>query len=246
MSDLLESYDLSVDELVEFYRRLNKPITYPDGMVTSLGIIYWGRDEHFAALADSILCLKAEGIYKFSTLLESIKTPGRMKQFSKKTGISPAILRILKHDLELWFPRPVPLAMLEPIQHHSAYFDQLAAVGISNQLQMVSSAQTPQSRRALSKRTGVPMKAVVEIAKCCDLYRMGSNLRHIRAQIYFDMGLDTWQKWASMTSEEIIRMFINYIQQHDLDAVRLVPWPKEVRNGIEWARQHLKVFAVEW
>ena len=246
MRGILDSYDLNIDELIEFYRKLNEPITFPDGMVTSLGIIYWGREEHIASLESAIPRLKAEGIQRFSELLETIKTPGRMKKLAQCTGVSQEILRILKHDIELWLPKPVSLREIEPIQKYAEYFDRLAFLGITDQLQMISSAQTLQARESLSQQTSIPLEVIVEIVKCCDIYRTGSNLKHIRTRIYYDMGLDTWQKWANSTSEEIIEMFTEYIKQHDLEAVRLIPWPKEVRNGIEWAMLHLNIFAVEW
>lgn len=246
MRDILDSYDLDIDGFVEFYRKLNEPIAFPDGMVTSLGIVYWGRDEHIPSLASAIPRLKEEGIQRFRELLEAIRTPGRMKKFSQRTGLSQALLRVLKHDIELWLPKPVSLSALEPIQKYSGYLDTLAAEGVGNQLQMISRGQSSQSRQALSKQTGIPLEVIEEIVRCCDVYRMGSNLTHIRARIYYDMGLDTWQKWADSTSEEIIAAFAEYVESHGLEAVRLVPWPKEVRNGIEWAKHHLSVYAVEW
>jgi hypothetical protein len=57
---------------------------------------------------------------------------------------------------------------------------------------------------------------VVELVKYADVYRLGSNLAHIRTRIYYAMGLDTWQKWANLTSEAIIAMFADYVRQHDL------------------------------
>jgi len=43
MNSILDSYDLRVDELPEFYCKLNEPVHFADGMVTSLGIVYWGE-----------------------------------------------------------------------------------------------------------------------------------------------------------------------------------------------------------
>lgn len=246
MPNIANAYNLSVDQLPAFYQKLNKPIVYPDGMVTSLGIIYWGREKHLADLEDTIPCLKAKRIDRFSELLEAIQTPGKMKKMAQVTGISGGLLRVLKHDIELWLPKPVPLVMLEPIQQHSAYWDALAQVGIADQMQMLSVGQTPQSRQEISTRTCIPGGVVSNITRCCDIYRTGANVNHIRTRIYYDMGLDTQQKWAESTSEAIISRFTEYIQQHGLTTERLVPWPKEVRNGIEWAKMHLSIYAIEW
>ncbi len=246
MSDVFDSYNLDIDELPEFYRKLNEKITFPDGMATSLGIIYWGREEHIAALEGAVPLLEAEGIRRFDELLEATRTPGRMSKFAQRTGISQDLLRILKHDIGLWFPKPVSLEELEPFQKHPEYLEAFARLGVENQLQVISSGQTSPGRQALSRQTDISLETIVEIVKYCDVYRMGSNLSHIRTKIYYDMGLDTWQKWANMTSEAIIAMFTDYVKQHNLEEVRLVPRPKEVRNGIEWAKHHLSIFEVEW
>jgi len=246
LNRILDSYDLRVDELPEFYRKLNEPIHFADGMVTSLGIVYWGKAEHTAELGSALPALKAAGIGRFRELLEAVRTPGRMQKFGQSTGISAGLLRVLKHDLSLWLPKPVPLQAIDLLQVQAVYWASLARAGIGDQLQMISACQTPQMRASLARQAGIPPDALAEIARCCDMYRMGTNLSHIRARIYYQMGLDTWQKWASSTSEEIIGRFTEHLQQQGLEEVRLIPWPKEVRNGIAWARLHLSIFAVVW
>lgn len=244
--NIFNAYDLPVDQLVDFYRKLNETIVYPDGMVTTLGIIYWGREKHLPELEQAVPRLKSAGISRFSELLEALRTQGKMRKYAQGSGISGDLLRVLKHDIELWLPKPVPLAELEPIQKYAACWEALAGLGIHDQLQMLTVGQTPHSRQALSAQSGIPGDIVKEIVRCCDMYRTGANLKHIRTRIYYDMGLDSQQKWADSTSEEIIARFSAYIQQPGVEAMRLVPWPKEVRNGIEWARLHQSVFRIAW
>jgi hypothetical protein len=102
VNDIFAAYNLDIDDLGEFYRKLNEKITFADGMVTSLGIIYWGRDDYIPALSGAIPQIKAEGIHRFSELQDALRTPGRLKKFAQQTGLSPQILRILQHDLDLW------------------------------------------------------------------------------------------------------------------------------------------------
>jgi len=98
----------------------------------------------------------------------------------------------------------------------------------------------------MSLQAGLDGATTAEAVKVCDYFRTGQNLRHIRAQIYYEMGMDTWQKWAEQTSEAIISQFTQYVQDRSLEGERLIPWPKEVRNGIEWAKRHLEIYAVQW
>ncbi|MBN1920704.1 MAG: hypothetical protein JW892_05630, partial [Anaerolineae bacterium] len=62
----------------------------------------------------------------------------------------------------------------------------------------------------------------------------------------YAMGLDTWQKWAESDAASIIARFAVYLEAHPQAGERLVPFPKEIRNGIEWARLHLETFTVQW
>lgn len=246
MNSLMEAYDLPVEGLVPFYQRLNQPIAYPDGMLISLGIIYWGRDEHLAAIEKSIPLLVENSLFRFTAVLKTIKTPAGAQKLAAKTGIPLAILRILKHDFELWLPQAVPLSQFAWFNNNPQALDALARIGLTDQLAVISAGQTPVQRQAVAQQSGLDAVSVAEGVRLCDFYRSGKNLEHIRAKIYYAMGLDTWQKWAEVTAEDVIALFTRYVKENNLASERLVPWTKEVRNGIEWARRHLEIFAVEW
>jgi hypothetical protein len=246
VSAVFDAYNLHIDTMVEFYQRNNQTITYPDGMTTSLGIIYWGRDEHLVEIEQAIPRLIENGAPRFNDVWQATKTPARSKKLSEQTGITKEILRILNHDIALWLPKAVPLDQFEWFQNHSDCMNALSRFGLVDQLAVISAGQTPAQRVTLTLETHFDGTTTDEIVKLCDYYRTGKNLNHIRAKIYYDMGMDTWQKWAEQTSDAIISMFTAYIQQNALEGERLIPWPKEVRNGIEWAKMHLEVYAVQW
>jgi hypothetical protein len=109
LNTAFEAYNLELSQLVQFYQKLNQPITYSDGMTTSLGIVYWGRDEHLPELELAIPIIREAGPNRFHDLLESIRTPTRAREFAETTGISTSLLRILKHDIAMWLPISVPL-----------------------------------------------------------------------------------------------------------------------------------------
>jgi hypothetical protein len=246
MSAIFDAYNFQVSSLLEFYQRLNQPIEYPDGMTTTLGIIYWGRDEHLEKIENAIPRFKEYGLEKFNDVLNAAKTATRARKLSEQTSVPAAIIHILKHDIELWLPQAISLDQLAPLSRHTANLKAFVQAGLGFQLDVISAGQTPLQRADLSKQTGLDLLAVDELVKLCDIYRIGKNLGHIRSRIYFAMGLDSWQKWAEQSSDCIIAMFSEYIKGNHLDSERLIPWPKEVRNGIEWAKRHLEIFAVEW
>jgi hypothetical protein len=246
MSAIFDAYDLQVDSMVEFYQRINKVITYPDGMTTSLGIIYWGRDEHLAEIERAIPRLIENGMPRFNDVLQAIRTPIRSKKLSEQAGIPKEILRILKHDIELWLPKSVSLDQIEWFQNNLDCLNAFSRIGLDDQLVVISAGQTPSQREKITLQTNLDIAIADEIVKLCDYYRTGKSLQYIRAKIYYDMGMDTWQKWAEQTSAAIISMFTEYIQENHLEGERLIPWPKEVRNGIEWAKMHLEIYSVQW
>lgn len=246
MNSVFDAYNLRVEELVNFYQRLNRVITFPDGMATTLGIIYWGREEHLAEIEKTVPVLIRNGMTRFSDVLQALRTPAGMRKAKEKSAISSQILRILKHDLGLWLPTAIPLAQLDWFINHPFCLEGFSCLGLQDQLAVISAGQTQAQREALVSQTQLTQTIVEESVKYCDYYRTGKNLGQIRASIYYDMGLDTWQKWTAQTAETIIESFTLYIHENPRVGERLIPWPKEVRNGIEWARIHQEIFSVQW
>lgn len=246
MNAIFTAYDLPVDNLVAFYQRLTQPIRYPDGMVTSLGIIYWGRDEHLAEIDAAIPRLLENGLARFSAVVQAVRTPAQARKLAERAGISPETLRILKHDLELWLLQTVRLDQFEWFQENPPVGIAFAQIGLADQLVLISAGKTPPMRLALARQTNLDPLVIAEAVRLCDFYRTGKNLEHIRAKIYYAMGMDTWQKWVEANAEDIIALFTQYVQVNHLEGERLVPWPKEVRNGIEWAKLHLEIYTVAW
>ena len=65
----------------------------------------------------------------------------------------------------------------------------------------------PSQREKITLQTNLDAATTDEIVNLCDYYRTGKNLHHIRAKIYHDMGMDTWQKWAEQTSQVSLTLF---------------------------------------
>jgi hypothetical protein len=246
MSEIYRAYDFTLDRLPELYRRLNKVIKYPDGMTTSLGIIYWGREEHYPGIESALLLFINGGVERMSDLSNFIYTPSKVEKTSKDFGITKSLLRILAHDIKLWLPDAVPLERLERLNIFPESLKIFLKLGLTNQLEVISAGHTRDLRQQIALDCNLPISEVCELVKLCDFYRMGRNLDHIRSRLFYNIGLNTYEEWAGKTSEDIITLFSRFVLEHDLEETRLVPWPKEVRNGIEWARMHLEVFAVQW
>lgn len=243
MSEVLDAYDLLLDKLPALYQRLSQPVYYPDGMTLSLDTIYWGRPEHLEEIGQAIPRLLDLGHLHLSQVWQAVRTTGRLKAVREKSGISEQVLRILKHDIELWLPQAVTLSHMSGLVELPPGWEEL---GLVDQLPVISAGRTPEQRTRLSQTAGLPLEDVAGLVRLCDFHRTGRSLEYIRSKIYYAMGWDTWQKWAAGSSEQIIADFSEYVGQHPAIGERLVPFPKEVRSGIEWAKLHLEIYSVEW
>ncbi|HNZ01912.1 MAG TPA: DUF4332 domain-containing protein [Anaerolineaceae bacterium] len=246
MTDIREAYNLALEEWGALCRRLNQPIRYPDGMEILPGVIYWVREPHYTRLDAALEQFQAAGIERVQGVLDALRTPRRMQEAAARTGADPEILRILKHDIAMWLPVPIPLTETELALQHPAQLAALERLGVDTQLAVLSRCQLPEERRELASRANIHPAQLMDICCWCDFYRTGTNLNHIRSRLYYAMGLNTWQKWAQASSGEVIARFAAYIRQQGMSDERLVPFPREVRNGIEWAKLHLSIFAVTW
>ncbi len=74
--------------------------------------------------------------------------------------------------------------------------------GIINADQMLEKGKTVHDRRELSKKTGIPLKNILEYVKLSDLSRI-EGVKTVRARLYFDAGVDTLDKMASWNPAEL-------------------------------------------
>lgn len=109
----------------------------------------------------------------------------------------------------------------------------LAGIGIKNVNQMLKFADTNEERKRLSRQTGVPESAILELVKLSDLARI-PGVKGIRARLYYDAGIDTVEKIAAMEPEELHERVITYVEESDFEGVPTLP--AEAKYTVEKAR----------
>jgi hypothetical protein len=110
----------------------------------------------------------------------------------------------------------------------------LEAAGIKDVERMLAIGKNPQSRQALSERTGVSLDDVLEFVKLSDLARI-PGLKSIRARLYYESGVDTVEKLAAWEHEDLYAMLGDYVVQSGFDGS--APLPKEVQHAVDTARK---------
>jgi len=111
---------------------------------------------------------------------------------------------------------------------------QLEKEGIATADQMLERGKTPESRRELSRKTGIPSEKVLEYVKLSDLSRI-EGVKTVRARLYFDAGVNTLDKMSSWDPVKLRSMLVAYIERTGFKGI--APLPKELRNTVDVAKR---------
>jgi hypothetical protein len=105
--------------------------------------------------------------------------------------------------------------------------------GVFTSEHMLKVGRTEEGRRRLAEKTGVPLRAVLELVKLADLSRI-VGLKRKRARLYYDAGLDTLDKIAQWDSEKMQQMFVEFVDRTGFDGSP--PTPGEAAFTVKLAR----------
>jgi len=114
----------------------------------------------------------------------------------------------------------------------------LQELGIRTTEQMLVAGRTPSERAALAEKSAVPVEAILEFVKLSDLARI-PGIKSIRARLYYDAGVDSIEKMAGYTPEQLLAVTCEFVERTGFDGIP--PLPAEVRSGIGKARRLPKI-----
>ena len=114
----------------------------------------------------------------------------------------------------------------------------LEARGIKTAEALLRIGATPDRRDDLSRETGLPVAAILEMVKLSDLSRL-PGVKGIRARLYYDAGVDSVEKMAAWEPEPLRLMMAAFVERTGFDGIP--PLPKEVSSTIANARRLPKV-----
>jgi len=115
-------------------------------------------------------------------------------------------------------------------QDHIASLERVGIVTVDH---MIAAGATPEARRSLARKTGVPLRAIEEYVKLSDLSRVGA-IKTKRARLYLEAGLDTVDKIAALTPQAFRQVVIDYVERSGFDGIATLP--KEAENAVRTAR----------
>ena len=117
----------------------------------------------------------------------------------------------------------------------------LKAIGITDIRQMIESGKTPDARKKLAESTGIAAEDILELVKLSNLARL-TGVKGIRARLYRDAGLDTWEKIASLDAHELRDVCTRFVKATSFPGIP--PTPKEAAFTAASAKTLPRI--VEW
>jgi len=132
--------------------------------------------------------------------------------------------------------KPFPLREFRGVDRE--HVETLAAFGIRNTYQILQAGATGIDRKNLAEQTGIPGSIIEEFVKLADLARI-PGVKGTRARLYFEAGIDSVEKIASLEPEELRELVVDYVDLSGFEGVLTLA--KEAVYTVEKARKSPKM-----
>jgi len=152
---------------------------------------------------------------------------GRFFKYQGNDDVVKAIPR-----LRLFFTAPFKLSGLLEVE--PSQIGALKRTGIRTNNQLLRRGRTAEDRVLLAKEAGIPLDALEKLARLSDLTRM-RGVSGIRAQLYYNMGIQTVRQMAQWTPNDLVRAANEYVKESDFEGIATLP--KEARFTINLAKR---------
>ncbi len=90
--------------------------------------------------------------------------------------------------------------------------DKLSLIGINTVNQLLDVSQTREEREALAEKSGLSLDSILELVKLSNLSRL-PGLAKTRCRLYYEGGLDTLPKIASLEPEDVQTILTEHIMK---------------------------------
>ena len=220
--------DLQGISLERFKRRLATQELMPGRQILKEEI-----DARFERLA-------AMGIENLRDLNDALKNKRKVEAFAQASGLPRDYLVVLRREAQSYMPKPVYLDRIPGVD--AGHVAKLAAAGIKHSKHLFERARTGKDRTVLSRTTGVPGGALLELVKLSDLARI-LGLGPVFVRLFYEVGADTVEKLSRWKPEELSRRAHAMNRERRLSKV--VPSLKDITHYVEMARALPKVIEYE-
>jgi hypothetical protein len=124
---------------------------------------------------------------------------------------------------------------------NQADVSKLSAFGITDINQMIEIGRTRDARKKLAESTGIAAEDILELVKLSNLARL-TGVKGIRARLYHDAGLDTWERITLLDARELRDVCVRFVEATSFPGIP--PTAKEAAFTVSAARALPRI--VEW
>jgi hypothetical protein len=96
------------------------------------------------------------------------------------------------------------------------YAKKLAKIGVETASQILEAGKTKKEREEMAKKSGVPVEEVSKFVKLANLARCPGHMMK-RACLYYEAGLDTFDKIANQNPEAMVKFLDDFIKRTGFD-----------------------------
>ncbi len=144
--------------------------------------------------------LEKRGIKTLADLADALKSTTKAVKFAEICGLSEEYIKMLRREILSYLPKPVSLKEIPGAD--KAVAEKLAAAGIKNSKQCFEKCAEKDDRNSLAEETGIPPKALLEMARLSDLARInGAGPVFIR--MFRDAGISSIRDILGCEPEEL-------------------------------------------
>jgi predicted flap endonuclease-1-like 5' DNA nuclease len=208
--------------------------------ILETGEVLPGRKVLKEKTAERFAALEAMGITNMKELIDALKTKKRLERSAQESGLPVDYLTVLRREANSYLPNPVNLRDIPDV--NPEYVKRLDALGIKHSKHLFERTVTLADRAELSKLSGVPDDALLELVKMSNLARI-YGVGPVYARLLYDTGADTLDKIDKCSPEDLLQRL--HEVNDEKKYTKPMPILKDVEDTIEFARDLRKVTEYE-
>jgi len=131
----------------------------------------------------------------------------RYYEFTSDKKMYKVTLNLRRQEIEERRDKRKPLNLKKIQGVASKHVAKLESLGIIDVKQMIEAGRTKTQRQELSKKTGIPLKCILDLVKFADITRI-SDIKGIKGRLLFEAKVDTIKKLSKFSAEELRKELI--------------------------------------
>ena len=159
----------------------------------------------------------------------------RYYEFASNGKMCKVTLDLRRQEIEERRGKRKPLNLLKIQGVAFEHVARLQSLGIINVKQMIEAGNTKKRRQELSKKTGIPLKYILDLVKFADITRI-SDIKGVKGRLLFEAKVDTTKKLSKFSAEELRKKLIEVNEKK-----RILKRPPTLVETTYWVEQANKL-----